>query len=189
MLNVVACPNKLAMDDHKITGGCISIWRRKSLNQDEVYLLSRYAKYLNFLSHSFTIRIRPINSINIFEKIQILLSIGYLPIEEILICGFSDVIFLSAEAILKDSGGFLSLGVGATKEEFATLKGIVKKIHKIEFDNYYPYFESRTYNLIDWEFTSNYFNRFHDDETKEMYSINRFRKLETDYPNASYGEG
>jgi len=176
------------MEEDNITGGCISIWRRYSFNKDEKFLLSRYAKYLNFLTRSFTLRIRPIKSISLFEKTQILPSIGFLPQEEILICGFSDVIFSAAEAILKDSGGFLSLGVGATKEEFASLKGKVKKVYKIEFDSYYPYIELRKYHLIDWEFTSNYFNRINDDETRELYSLIRFRQLERDYPNATFGE-
>jgi len=39
-----------------------------------------------------------------------------------IICGFADDIFLSAEAILKEYGGYLQLGVGATEHEFNTLK-------------------------------------------------------------------
>lgn len=174
------------MDEDKITGACISIWRRNSVNQDEAYLLSRYAKYLNLLTHSFTIRIRPIKSITLLEKIQIFVSIGYLPKEEILLCGFNEAIFSSAVAILKDKGGYLSIGVGATENEFATLKGSVFKIRKLE--SIYPKIEIKTYHLIDWEFVLNYFNRLDDDETREIYSLTRFRLLEKDYPHATYDE-
>ena len=70
-----------------------------------------YAEYLNKVAVSFTIRfMQPKIETKEVER-QIIKAIGYIPKEEIVICGFSDVIFDSAYEIMMKFGGYLRVGV------------------------------------------------------------------------------
>lgn len=147
-------------------GGCISIWLKYPLNKSERKLLLKYADYINCFSLVYSIRFKTPEFTFKIEKSRIKKAIGYLPVFEMIICGFADDIFLSAEAILKEYGGYLQLGVVATEHEFNTLKGEWHYIKKR--DSYY--------HLINWEFTSSYFNRLDGEEIKAKYSIEKFRE-------------
>ena len=53
------------------------------------------------------------------EYPQIIKAIGFIPIEEIVICGFADVIFESAYDIMMKYGGYLRVGVVRCKNRKA----------------------------------------------------------------------
>jgi hypothetical protein len=157
--------------------GIISIWRNEKLNKNEIELLKRYVSYLESNHHGLVLRVNPLGKKSIIEKIQILLSLKFIPKEVIELDGYGGFIFPAGEAIIRELGGFLYLGVGATKEEFATLKGLVKRIYKFYLDDYFPYFIKKTYHIIDAEFTANYFNRMDDNSTRELFSLSRFKQI------------
>jgi hypothetical protein len=105
----------------QIPGGCIEIWRQEPLDIASKEALGLYAMYLNKVAVSFTIRFMKPKIETKEEEAQIIKAIGYIPKEEIVICGFSNVIFASAYDIMMKFGGYLRVGV--TKELISKTKG------------------------------------------------------------------
>lgn len=129
----------------QMPGGCIEIWCKEPLNEIFKEILMKYAAYLNKVVVSYTIRKE-------VER-QIIKSIGYIPKEEIVICGFSNVIFDSAYEVMMKFGGHLRVGV--TKQMIPKTKG---KAYQIK---YYEKIGTSTipryYHLLDCEFVKDYF--------------------------------
>ena len=145
--------------------GCISIWRDKPLDISEKKLIRVYAHYIDS-STGYFIKFRDLKIEKIFVQKQIFKAIGYIPNFEILLFGFGDLIFNSAEAILKEYGGFLKICSDVTKEELNTIFG---QCHFI-FDKYIGFY------LMDWKFVSGYFNCKNDNEINKRFSIPEFKK-------------
>ncbi|MCD6200333.1 MAG: hypothetical protein J7K46_00825 [Bacteroidales bacterium] len=168
-------------------GGCIDIWREKTVDESQKLVLSRYQDFINGFSSEFNIRFDLIEIVSHYEKMQIISSIGYLPAQEIVVCGWADVIFPVAEMILREFGGYLKLGVGATHEEVSRFKGKwfkIESIKKWDCDEdinidepaYEDIWDYRTYHLIDWEFTHNYFNRNVKEKEWKIFSFSNINK-------------
>ena len=147
-------------------GGCIDAWLKNKLTEREQIFLLKYVDYINSFSLAYSIEFKIPEITSKTERNKIIKAIGYLPAYELVICGFADDIFLSGEAIIKEFDGYLKLGVGASEHEFNTLKGEWHYIKKR--DSYY--------HLIDWEFTSSFFNRWDGKEIKAKYSLKKFRE-------------
>lgn len=75
-------------------GGCIDIWRELILNEFDKRILLEYSRYINKFSKAFSIRFRTLTLKSCYERAQVYNAIGYLPKQEILVCGFANVIFL-----------------------------------------------------------------------------------------------
>lgn len=147
-------------------GGCINAWLKDKLTECDKNFILKYVNYVNSFSMVYSIKFKTPEITSKTEKNKIIKAIGYLPAYELIICGFADDIFLSGEAIIKEFEGYLKLGVGASDHGFNTLKGEWHYIKKR--DSYY--------HLIDWEFTSGYFNRMDGQEKKAKYSIKKFQE-------------
>lgn len=147
-------------------GGCISIWMENPLSEQNKNLLIKYSSYISSFANYYTIRFRELKIRSYNQKQQILKATGYIPKFEILISGSADAIFLSAEAILKEFGGFLSIGIEATLQELRNTNGVFYHIKNTRIE----------YFLIDWKVTSNYFNVADSKEKKELFSIKEFRE-------------
>jgi hypothetical protein len=134
-------------------GGCIAIWRQEPLDEAYKVLLRQYASYLNVVTVSFTIRFREPKIETKDVERQIIKAIGYLPKEEILICGFASVIFDAAYEIMMKFGGYLQVGV--TRHMIPKTRG---KAYQIKYydkigTSIIPYY----YHLLDCEFVRDYF--------------------------------
>jgi len=154
----------------RITGGCIQIWRQEPLDTTFRDLLRRYAAYLNKVAVSFTIRfVEPVIETKQVEA-QIIKAIGYIPKEEIVICGFSDVIFESAYEIMIKFGSYLRVGV--TRELIPKTKG---KAYQIKYYDIVGISKiPRYYHILDCEFVSNYFAVGQDPARRQLFSLDRY---------------
>ena len=155
-------------------GACFNVWLSRSLTTKEKALLKEYEMYLESfknMGYSFGYKFKdPI--FTKFEKKQLLNTIGYVPEEEIYICGLATPIFRSIEAILKHFGGYAKIGVGEIYKEQPDIKGKCFEIRKSRSDPYYKYF--KRFQLIDWEMIANVYNLYATPEIKEIYSIQNF---------------
>lgn len=149
-------------------GGCINLWFKYSFKKIDQQLLSNFAEYVATKSTAYSIRFKNVEIKSRVEKKQIIDTIGYLPTFEVLICGFADVIFLTAQSILMEYDGYLRVNHGAKEEEMKTLKGVSHYIKTYKDE----------YSLLDWEFIANYFNRFDHLEDNHNFSLQRFKNLQ-----------
>ena len=152
-------------------GACFSIWLKRSLTLQEKSLLKEYEIYLEqFKRYSFSHDFK-VPFITEYEKKQLRNTIGYIPEEEIYICGLATPLFRSIEAILKYFGGYAQIGPG----DNPLVKGICHKIRKNGI--YFPHLKGNIYYLIDWELLANVYNLYDTPEIKEIYSIQSFIKV------------
>jgi len=157
--------------------GKITIWLKERLDNHNSSLLEKYVTHLNSRHQDFTLLIIPKNKKSLLIKIQTFLSIGFIPNEEVILDGFGGSIFPAGEAIIREFGGYVYLGVSATKDDFAFLKGTYKKIHTFSFDKYYPYIIKKTYFIIDAEFLAKYFNFKDYYAIHDLFSFSRFKQF------------
>jgi hypothetical protein len=153
-----------------IPGGCIDIWRQEPLSNTYKDILNLYAAYLNKVVVSYTIRFMQPKIETKEVEAQINKAIGYIPKEEIVICGFADVIFDSAYEIMMKFGGYLRVGV--TKEMIPKTKG---KAYQIKYyqkvgTSTIPYY----YHILDCEFVFNYFAVGRDPALQDICSLDEY---------------
>ena len=84
-------------------GGCISVWVDKQLTLNERLLLQKYEYFLMDYrkGYSFSYEYRQPVIDTRYERNQIQSKLGFIPQQEILICGLADPMFRAAEAIMK----------------------------------------------------------------------------------------
>jgi hypothetical protein len=155
-------------------GACFDVWLSRSLTTREKGLLMEYEVYLMGFKHkgySFSQKFK-IPTFTKFEKKQLLSSIGYVPEEELFICGLATPLFRSIEAILKHFGGYAKIGISDIYKEQPEIIGKCYEIRKGRSDPNYKYIKQ--YQLIDWEMISNVYNKDDPPEIKEIYSIQNF---------------
>jgi hypothetical protein len=153
-----------------IPGRCIDIRRREPLENIFKDLLLKYAEYLNRVAVLYTIRFRQPKIETEEVERQIIKAIGYIPKEEIIICGFSNVIFDSAYEIMMKFGVYLRVGV--TKQMIPKTQG---KAYEIK---YYEKIGTSTipryYHLLDCEFVSDYFAVRRDRARQGIFSLDYY---------------
>ncbi|HDZ41133.1 MAG TPA: hypothetical protein ENH59_05590 [Bacteroidetes bacterium] len=157
-------------------GGCLDIWLEERLSESSIRVLSCYEGYINSFSNTFSIKFEEPEIKTEHEEKQIRNAIGYIPKQQISICGWANTIFPAFEAIMKKYGGYLKIPVGAEKEVFEKLKGHWFKIkykHKVA-----TIVMSGYYHLIDVEFVAKYFNEKSDDEERELFD---FKSIFSDF--------
>jgi hypothetical protein len=157
-------------------GACFDVWLERPLTSQEKSLLQDYETYLwQFKSyrysfmHSFKVPV-----FTKFEKKQLLNTIGYIPEEEICICGLATLLFRAIEAILKHFGGYTLIGVGNIFKEQPDILGKCFEIKRSRSDPKFQY--ATEYQLIDWEMIANAYNLHDPQMIKEIYSIQNFIK-------------
>jgi hypothetical protein len=151
-------------------GGCIDIWRQEPLSNTYKEILGLYAKYLNKVAVSFTIRFREPLIRTKREEPQIIKAIGFIRKEEIVICGFADVIFESAYEIMTKFGGYLRVGV--TKELIPKTKG---KAYQIKYYDIVGTSKMpRYYHLLNYEFVFNYSEVGRDPTLQDICSLDEY---------------
>jgi len=151
------------------SGGCMAIWLKNKLPLKEKGLLFNYGYYINSFSTEFSIKFRNPVIKTEYEKRQILEAIGYLPVQEIYICGWANAIFPAFEAIMRRFGGYLHISVGADKEVYYRLKGHWHRIRKRT--SYIPPIGISDYHLLDLKFLAEYFNELSDDKERDLFSL------------------
>jgi hypothetical protein len=151
-------------------GGCIEIWRKEPIDKASKEALGLYAMYLNKVAVSFTIRFMKPKIETKKVEVQIIKAIGYIPKEEIVICGFANVIFDSAYEIMMKFGGYLRVGV--TKELIPKTKGKAFQIKYYEIigTSKIP----RYYHILDCEFVRNYFAVGQDPARRHLFSLDEY---------------
>lgn len=153
-----------------MAGGCIDIWRKEPLDEVFKEILLKYAAYLNKVAVSYTIRfMKPKIETKEVEQ-QIIKALGYIPKEEIVICGFADVIFDSAYEIMMKFGGHLHVGV--TRKMIPKTKGKAYQIkyYDIIGSKRIPYY----YHLLDCDFVKDYFEVGRDRALQEIISLDEY---------------
>lgn len=160
-------------------GACFGVYLEAPLTIEEKSLLEEYEEYLwQFKSYGYSIMHEfKLPVITKFENGQLLKTIGYIPEEEIYICGLVTPLFRSIEAILKHFGGYAMINVGDIYKEQPAIKGKCFEIRKCKLDSENPYADS--YQLINWEMISNAFNLYDPPEIREIYSIQNFIKTKS----------
>jgi hypothetical protein len=155
-------------------GACFDVWLYRTLTTKEKTLLKEYEMYLESfknMDYSFGYEFK-VQVFTKFEKKQLLDTIGYVPEEEIYICGLATPLFRSIEAILKHFGGYAKIGLGEIYKEQPAINGRCFEIRKSKSDPYYKYI--KRFQLIDWEMLANVYNLNDPPEIKEIYSIQNF---------------
>jgi hypothetical protein len=154
-------------------GGCFRIWLNEPFTGNQKSILKGFEIHLmKFKGFSFMHEFRTPNFKTDFEKKQLQKKIGFIPQEEIYLCGIATPIFRSAEAILQYFGGYLQVGVGNAQKEDPSIKGICVNISKR--GKFIPFLYELDYQLIDWELIANYFNHSDSKMIKEIYSIQNY---------------
>jgi hypothetical protein len=153
-------------------GACFSIWLNRTLTTYEKSLLKEYEIYLMRIKnkrYSFMHEFK-VPFITNYEKSQLLKTIGYVPEEEIYICGLATPLLRSMEAILKHFGGYAQIGAG----DDPTVEGESYEIRKTNI--YFPHRRYNKYYLSDWRIIASFYNRYDPLEIKKIYSILDFQK-------------
>ncbi len=150
-------------------GGCLSIWRKNPLSISEKNRLKKYAAGINRRSTSFSIQIEEPEPIKPNIKEQVINVFGGLPEEEITICGLADFLFMAAEEILKNFGGYLQIGIGETREAVLAIEGeVIELFERIKTS---PPHENPGLLLVDYLFVSNYFNNKPNIKIREICNL------------------
>jgi hypothetical protein len=154
-------------------GGCISIWVEKQLTLNERLLLQKYEYFLMDygLGYSFSYEFRQPIIDTRFERKQIQSHLGFIPQQEIQICGLADPMFRAAEAIMKYFNGYYKM---AHDDDISQAKG---KHYRIKKRNRFgiPVYN---YHLVNWEYIGSYFNVLDSDKIRNVYSFERFKRNE-----------
>jgi hypothetical protein len=154
----------------QMPGGCIDIWRKEPLDEIFKDVLMKYAAYLNKVAVSYTIRFRQPKIETKEVERQIIKALGYIPKEEIVICGFADVIFDSAYEIMMKFGGHLRVGV--TRQMIPKTKG---KAYQIKYwEKIGTSTIPRYYHLLDCVFVKDYFAVGRDCALLDIFSIDEY---------------
>ena len=146
----------------------MELWLREPLTQDNRILLQNYATYVNHLSGLFSITSKPPSISGPREKRRIKNLIGYIPQQELLICGYADYIFQASEEILSLFEGYLKTRM--PDEELINYQGkeyIIKT--KPSGQSYF-----QVYHLIKIETIRGYFNGSIPEEIKRIGSLKSF---------------
>jgi hypothetical protein len=151
-------------------GGCIQIWRQEPLNNTYKDILDLYADYLNKVAVSFTIRFMKPEIETKEVETQIIKAIGFIPKEEIVICGFASVIFDAAYEVMMKFGGYLRVGVTKTMIPKTKGKAYQIKYYDIIGTSKIPYH----YHLLDSEFVCNYFEVGRDPALQDICSLDKY---------------
>jgi hypothetical protein len=156
-------------------GGCITVWVEKQLTLNERLLLQKYEYFLMDYrkGYSFSYEYRQPVIDTRFERKQIKSKLGFIPQQEIQICGLADPMFRAAEAIMKYFNGYYQQRIDSDDET----KALNNKCYEIRKCNKFglPRYD---YHLVNWEFMSDYFNQTDSDKVRNVYDIDRFRRNE-----------
>jgi hypothetical protein len=149
-------------------GGCIDVWLKDATSDKDRELLQGYARYIDHMGGSFSICHKAPRIDSKFEEGKILKAIGYIPKEEIVICGFADFIFQATEEMLSQFEGYLHCGI--PDEDFARFqsKEFRIKVYKSGDPRY------SDYCLLTRSTVSKYFNWPNDKTIRDICSLNRF---------------
>jgi hypothetical protein len=156
-------------------GACFEIWLDKTLNEQEKYLLHEYNKYLHEykFGYSFLYSFHA-PEYSTAEKKQLLNTIGYVPSEVIYICGLATPLFRSIEAILKYFGGYAKISIGNALKDNDNNKRKSFTIRKKKYIS--KILISSSYQLINSEMVTFFFNYDDPPEIKMLYSVNNYLK-------------
>ena len=110
----------------EVRGTCVQIWRKEPLIEIYKGVLAMYAKYLDRVSAPYSIRYMKPDIRTRSEESQIINAIGFIPVEEIRVCGFLTVLIDSTYEIINKFGGYLL--VGATEEARLNTPGNCRRI-------------------------------------------------------------
>jgi len=155
---------------HEVRGACVGIWRKEPLIEIYKGVLAMYAKYLNRVSASYSIRYMKPDIRTRSEERQIIKAIGFLPAEEIVVCGFLIVLIDSTYEIINKFGRYLL--VGAPKEQILQTPGNSQRIRY--FDTNTKPKTLRSYHISDIEFVRSYFQIGYDPKIQNICSLHDF---------------
>lgn len=154
----------------EIRGACIGIWRKEPLIEIYKGVLAMYAKYLNKVSASYTIKYIKPDIRTKSEERQIIKAIGFLPAEEIVVCGFLEVLIDSAYEIMDKFSGYLL--AGAPEELILQTPGKCQLIRY--FDTTTKPKTLRQYHISDIEFVRNYFQIGFNPQIQNICSLDEY---------------
>lgn len=155
-------------------GGCISVWVEKRLTLIERRLLQKYEYFLMDygVGYSFDYEYRQPEFDTRCERNQIKSKLGFIPEQDIFICGLADPMFRAAEAIMKYFNGYYMIYVHDDIAKYLNYRCIaIKKRNKWGIPKY-------AYHLVDWQFIANYYNQLDTKKVRTVYDIERFKNNE-----------
>ena len=154
-------------------GGCISVWVEKRLTLNERLLLQKYEYFLMDYrkGYSFDYEYRQPVIDTRFERNQVKSKLGFIPQQEIQICGLADPMFRAAEAIMKYFNGYYQMAHDDDISKAMGKHDVIRKRNRFGIPVY-------DYHLCDWEYIANYFNVLDTVQIKNVYDINRFKRNE-----------
>jgi len=153
-------------------GGCITIWRKEPLSIAEKNRIKKYSVGINRRASAFSIQIEKPEQIKPNKKEQLIKVFNGLPEEEITLYGFADFIFIAAEEILKNFGGYLEISLGESKEVILEVEG--EAIELVERKNGLTPYESPGLLLVDYLFVMNYFNGNSNSKIQDICNLDTY---------------
>jgi hypothetical protein len=151
-----------------MTCACISIYRKEPLDESYREILKSYEKYVIEDTTWFSIELQwhmhPTYTYN--ETRQLIEVYGCFPVQEILIFGECDRIFVAAYEIIKRFGGLLHINIGADRKHIHSHKGIKIEIHKKKWRN--PLRHRPDYWLVDHIFIREFFAKVSGDNFEKF---------------------
>lgn len=151
-----------------MTCACISIYRKEPLDESCREILKSYEKYVIEDTTWFSIELQwhmhPTYTYN--EMRQLVEVYGCFPVQEILIFGECDRIFVAAYEIIKRFGGLLHINIGADRKHINSHKGIKIEIHKKKWRS--PLRHIPDYWLVDHLFIREFFARVSGDNFEKF---------------------
>ena len=154
-------------------GGCISVWVEKQLTLNERLLLQKYEYFLMDygLGYSFSYEYRQPEIRTRYERKQIKSQLGFIPQQEIQICGLADPMFRAAEAIMKYFNGYYKM---VDPDDISKANGKHYVINRCNRFGILVY----AYHLVNWDFIACYFNVLDSDKVRNVYDLDRFKRNE-----------
>jgi hypothetical protein len=151
-----------------MTCACISILRSEELDERNREILERYQDFVIEDTCWFSIELKwhmkP--TYTEYEKEQFIEVFGGFPVQEILIFGECDRIFVAAYEIIKHFGGLLRINIGDNRNHINTHNGIKIEVHKKKWRN--PLIHRPDYWLVDHIFIRNFFSNISGENFKKF---------------------
>ena len=152
-------------------GGCINIWLKKPLDSHTMLKLENFARDVDKYLASFSVRFKKPAFNNLYIKYQSFRIFGSVPQQEIYCCGFADIIFMTAEQILRHFGGYLLVGIGESREKIDGIPGVSVEIYETPIRKLIQ--KDHWKFLVDFKFIQSYFSKNIDDYLTMQYYFDK----------------
>ena len=151
-----------------MTCACIRIYRNELLEEPIREILDRYQDFVIEDTYWFSIELEwhMKSTYTDYETQQLTQVFDQFPVQEILIFGECDRIFVAAYEIIKHFGGLLRINIGEDRKHITSHNGIKIEVHNKKWRN--PLRHRPDYWLVDHKFIKEFFADVSGDNFKKF---------------------